>query len=665
MTKPAGPPTTLLEAAKRLRNEPHTVAGLSPEQTQKLAAQWAEKMKPILVAAARERRAIAEADLKALAGTDDGDGVTLDDALNFLLSPAGAHLQKVLESAVAPDNAIPLLPGLDDTPDPPPYVTPPKDSFEAHLREARVGDAFGLSSQHMLRAAVKGFAELTGKNGKIDEEKVKGAAPLTSALYTLIAEKAGGAKNTVPGQKLVGLGTDVITRVGRGIDAEPIRARMKGFDAVVADLLQGKQPLKGMKVVAIQHVLPTFSGVLDALEAAGVARADMRVIGKSYSTVDEMYAWMLGQGYDVHDSSFGGDAANVEATLVAAAKDTLTELFADVDPKTSTERFLLADDGGKLLHCLHTHFPEYAHLCSGFEQTARGIQVLDKMLAEGQPVLCPVVNMARSELKSKSEIPLIGENIVFDSLAYLDELKLPHPKTATVLGYGPVGEQAARALAARGIDVVVYDPSPDSQEKARAKGYRVMDRDAALGAADLVVGCTGRGAVDVTEEHAKLKNGAVLVNGASGNHELGTQHFGQKGRWFLEMAFEPDRFQLKNGAASAMFQGKSIPLGTGDLGSPSMHRVLKDKKTNSEVLVLRSGHVVNLGKDLPPEFIQVTRALVFASIVQSSTEKSAGVVDVDANIQAMIEGHINNDLARLGLSMKDPDFSSLQSWELG
>ena len=153
-----------MERAKLLRSEPHSIAGLSPEETKKAEAKWLERMKPILVQATRERRAIAESDLQALNASGDGDGVTLDDVLDFLLSPAVAPLQGMLESAVAPDNAIPILPGLDDTPDPPPYLTPPKDSFEAHLREARVGDAFGLSSQHMLRAAVKGFAELTGKN---------------------------------------------------------------------------------------------------------------------------------------------------------------------------------------------------------------------------------------------------------------------------------------------------------------------------------------------------------------------------------------------------------------------------------------------------------------------------------------------------------------------
>ena len=152
-----------------------------------------------------------------------------------------------------------------------------------------------------------------------------------------------------------------------------------------------------MKVVAIQHLLPTLSGVLDALQAAGVEKSDMRLIGKSYSTVDEMYAWLNGQGYDVHGGSIGGDAGSVEGRLVEAAKDTLTELFAGVTPPAKgaapgslKPQFLLADDGGKLLYALHKYFPQYAPLCAGFEQTARGIQVLEKMQADGIPGQCPV-----------------------------------------------------------------------------------------------------------------------------------------------------------------------------------------------------------------------------------------------------------------------------------
>jgi hypothetical protein len=95
-----------------------------------------------------------------------------------------------------------------------------------------------------------------------------------------------------------------------------------------------------------------------------------------------------------------------------------------------------------------------------------------------------------------------------------------------------------------------------------------------------------------------------------------------------------------------------------------MHRVLKAKDTGKEVLVLRSGHVVNLGRDLPPEFIQVTRALVFSSLLQSTTEQKAGVVDVDPAIQALITQAIADDLGPRGLSFATPDFSQLKPWDL-
>lgn len=659
-------PRTYLELARREAGKPDRVAGLTVEQTAAANARLAALLKPVVVEAAREGRALRASDLKTLDQTPAGRGLTLDDVLDFLLSPAGASVQQVLEQVVQPARHIPLIAGLDDEPDPEPWSTPPKDSFEAHLRAARKADPIGLHGQRLLGAAVTSFAEATGANGRIDEGQVKAQGPVASALYVHIANKTAGRSqpNPVPGQKLAGLADDVVARIGRGVDVAPIRGRMKAFDAVVAQLIGDTKPLAGVKVVAIQHLLPTFAGVLDALEQAGVARQDMRLIGKSYSTVDEMYAWTVGQGYDVHKDSIGGNAASVEERLIEAAKDTLEELFDGVDPKTSTQRFLLADDGGKLLYALHKHFPQYAHLCSGFEQTARGIQVLDTMQAEGLPVQCPVVNMAKSALKNDSEIPLIGENIVFDSLRYLDELKLPAPKTATVLGFGPVGAQTAKALLARGIDVVVFDPDPQRQAAATAMGCTVLPREEAMGRGDLVVGCTGRGALDVVDEHALLKDGAVLVNGASGNHELGTDGFGRRGRWFMEMHFEPEKLQVRRGRLSCHFGGKPLELGSGDLGSASMHRVLRARDTGKEVLVLRSGHVVNLGRDLPPEFIQVTRALVLASMLQSTTEKTAGIVDVDQKLQDLITKAMDEDLTPRGLSFERPDFTKLAPWDL-
>jgi len=659
---------TLIDRARAEAGKPFRIGNLSAAETEKVRVAFEARMKPMLLDAARERRALREADLVSLKGLPDGDGLTLDDVLDFLLSPQGAHLQQALERVSAPDRTIPLLPGLDDGPTLSPWNRPAPDTFVANLREARTADPSGLSQKNLLVTAAQSFAEATGKNGRIDVGALATQGKTASALYTFIAEKTGQTpqKNPVAGQKLVGLNHQTVVRLGRGVDITPIRSRMKAFDAVVDALVPaGQKPLQGVKVVAIQHLMPTLAGVLDALEHAGVARDDMRLIGKSYSTVDEMYAWLNARGYHVDEGSIGGDAGSVEERLIEASKTVLDEVFEGVDPQTSKQRFLLADDGGKLLYTLHKFFPEYAHLCSGFEQTARGIQVLEKMQAEGTPVLCPVVNMAKSELKANTEIPLIGENVVFDSLQYIDEMQLPKPKTATVLGYGPVGEQVARALMARGIDVAVFDPDPTRQERARSAGCATPPRDVALGHGDLVIGCTGRGALDVVDDHGLLKDGAVLVNGASGNHELGTQHFGKPGRWFLESAFEADRLTVRGGLMSANFQGQRVTLGSGDaLGSASMHRIMRAKDTGKEVMVLRSGHVVNLGRDLPPEFIQVTRALVFGSLLQSATEQQAGIVDVDAKLQSLIGTEVDKDLAALSQSVAAPDFTRLASWDL-
>jgi S-adenosylhomocysteine hydrolase len=651
---PSPAPRTLRQMADDEAKAPDP---LTPEQK----AAFEQKWLPSHLALLKEELAKHRADLQDLDKKAPGDGMTLDDVVDFLRTPQGTAIARKLEKQLAPDET-----SLGEDPK---WKNAPRDHFEETVRkELAAADpmGFGLDPNVIVRALAKGFAEVTGRDGRIDEKALHAEAPGTGGkIYDYVTDVTHRAPlpNNAPGTKLLGLDDATVARVGRGIDLQPILDRMPGFDAVAAKLLDGKQPFKDVKVVCVQHLLPTFAGVLNELEKGGAKKEDVHLIGKSYSTVDDMYAWTVGQGYDVDPQSIGGNADSVEEHLVEAARQKLTELFDGVDPKTSTQRFVLADDGGNLLYTLNKFFPQYAHLCVGFEQTARGIQVLQQMQKDGTPVLCPIINMAKSDLKAATEIPLIGENVVFDALQDLDEMKLPQPKTATVLGFGAVGQQTVKALQRRGIDVVVYDPSPEAQAAARAAGLKVASQQDALGAGDIVFGVTGHGAMTL-DDYKYLKDGAVLVNGASGNHELGTEAFGTKGRWFREMAYEPDKLMVSDTGVSAMFQGRRVELGQGDLGSPSQHRIVKDHETGKEALVLRSGHVVNLGSDLPPEWIQVTRSLVFGSMVQALNTKDPGIVDVDPKIQQLIRDTVESDLKSKGLSLEHPDFRKVASWDV-
>jgi hypothetical protein len=95
-----------------------------------------------------------------------------------------------------------------------------------------------------------------------------------------------------------------------------------------------------------------------------------------------------------------------------------------------------------------------------------------------------------------------------------------------------------------------------------------------------------------------------------------------------------------------------------------MHRVMRAKDTGKETMVLRSGHVVNLGRDLPPEFIQVTCALVLASLLQSATETKPGIVDVHAADRALTATEVKRDLKAIDQSIEAPGFTRLASWDL-
>jgi len=196
----------------------------------------------------------------------------------------------------------------------------------------------------------------------------------------------------------------------------------------------------------------------------------------------------------------------------------LQEMFKGVDPKTTNKRFLLLDEGGKVLKTLHESFPEYAHLCVGVEHTDRGVQLL-----EDYELKCPVINIAQCEAKKRYESPMIGESVVASIEGELSALDISiAPKEACVLGYGAVGSNVAASLERRGYKVFVYDKDPEKMKQASLDGFHTGERDDMLSHAHLLIGATGRGSLSL-DEFDKLPKRAVMANAASGRHEFGLE----------------------------------------------------------------------------------------------------------------------------------------------
>lgn len=630
--------------------------------------------------------------------------VPLAKALDYLYSPAGdralaplrAELNNSGTNEAQFDIAIPLLPGEEDTYKPT-RITLPSDPFSrATLQWLFERQLHGADAHACLPQAILSVVAASTTDNSLCSAAV--ASQFGSQAGFLV--DAAGRSNVTAQRSTVKyqqLEPDITRRVveSKSFDFTPRMPVLKAVENAAPP-----SAFSGWQMASVQHLLPSTLHMYELFERLGLINQQTGVLGKPYSTHEDTYRMMQVRGYAMrpesrrassrqeqeavrneappeawraelkadieHHGSYEKAIAARRLKLAdsgeqtkAAAKAMLSRLFAGLDPANETQpRFLLLDDGGKLVLALHEYFPEFAHLCVGVEQTDRGIQILEKI-----ELRCPVINMARSEAKKRFESPAIGEIVIHSALAQLlqanPSLQLQE-KQATVIGYGAVGRASADALRRRGFLVRVFDIDPAKMKQAEDDGCEAVPRDEALKQAHLLVSATGRTTIELSEYEA-LPDGAVLVNAASGNHELGTNKPTTLGFF---SPFDPTLRINKNGLAWQQFRGQMIFLGDHYADDDMMHQVVVTPSGKRQLL-LRSGNVVNLGFGLPPEFVQLTLGLLAESCLQATTApKTTGLVDLDHTRQDRVIAGTKDHLAEQALALETPDFRHLASWSV-
>lgn len=489
----------------------------------------------------------------------------------------------------------------------------------------------------------------------------------------------------------------VMTQLGASKPAPTaLAARMPVLRELAAHL---PADFSRFEMVAVQHLFPTTGVLFDTFAEHGVDPTRSSVLGKNYSADPEVMVRLHGGGWSVVAENikpgirqepgevFGSlDRLPEEIRFhadaqVAPVYHRLAQLFEGVDPAKTDRRFLLLDEGGKLVKLLHTYFPAFAPLCVAVEQTDRGIQEVEKI-----DLKCPVINVARSAAKKTWESPMIGENVVAAALAQIQDLHPslePSPKVASIIGYGAVGKASADALRRRGYTVHVHDTDPAKLAAARKDGCQPATREEALAKGALLISATGRTTLEPAD-YDLLPRGAILVNAASGNHELGAHLISEVANQIeeeklaargplkpFEVQFLPDLDERPvhpyedgqdtlddDGQWRTSFAGRQLSLGSSLDDDQMRHRVVRTPAGN-EVLLIRSGYVVNLSDDIPPEFIQLTRSLIYAACAQATKAKTPGLIALDQSAQDFIVKRTHAHLAKAKLSLAAPDFRKL------
>lgn len=252
-------------------------------------------------------------------------------------------------------------------------------------------------------------------------------------------------------------------------------------------------------VVVVTHALCDRGPFLDALSKV----ADVAVVLIKPHSVDEVARISLSQNYPLEVADRAALAVGPRAIRL------LGERVGD-------RPFAVLDMGGYFAPAAREVAEHFGSNCLGFiEDTENGQRRYERILSLAPPVL----SVARSPLKAPED-HVVGHSIIFSIERLIRECgQVIQGRTATVIGYGKVGRSTASALAARSVDVRIVETDPVRAVEARAHGFQILAKHAALEESDLVVCATGNGSLE-GGDFDRIKPGAFLASVTSSDDEI-------------------------------------------------------------------------------------------------------------------------------------------------
>lgn len=361
--------------------------------------------------------------------------------------------------------------------------------------------------------------------------------------------------------------------------------------------------------VLMQHLLDTQIPTLDALKRLGMSPARTTVVGVPYSASDLVVDELRDDGWDVRVPPL--DLHLWEEDVRAALHERLAAALKH-------HRDILVMDDGGLVAKLVAHDPvlkEHAAIFRIVEQTRRGITVADE---EG--ALAPVVNVAQSWGKFV-EGPMIADSVIGKLVGRLEKVGVSSfkGKKVGVIGAGTIGLPIALELKKLGADVTVLDPSTEAQKDAKKSGLKLAgDRGEFFGAQDIIIGATGIQSI-TADDLPLLKDGAIIGSASSKLVEIDVGALADLSR------------DSKRRERSKIVDDESHP--------PSLKYTLAKGR---DITLLGRGYPVNfdgLQENIPPEQIQLTRALMVLALLQAADSKVPGVkrLEPEAERQLLAE----------------------------
>lgn len=310
------------------------------------------------------------------------------------------------------------------------------------------------------------------------------------------------------------------------------------------------RPLEGIRISLSIHLEAKTAYLSKVLAAGG---AQMAVTGSNpLSTQDDVVAGLAADGIDVfawYDATPEEYQMHIERTLDHAPH-------------------IIIDDGGDLIHCLHTrkqHLLEGVY--GGCEETTTGIVRLKAMEREGV-LKIPMMAVNNAMCKHLFDNRYGTGQSVWDGINRTTNL-IVAGKTVVVAGYGWCGKGIAMRAKGLGAKVIVTEIDPVKAIEAVMDGFEVMPMDLASEYGDVFITATGCEKVIVAKHMEKMKNGAIMCNAGHFNVEISIPDLESLAVNVSESRKNITGYTMKDGRVLYLLgEGRLVNLACGD-GHPA------------------------------------------------------------------------------------------------
>ena len=182
-----------------------------------------------------------------------------------------------------------------------------------------------------------------------------------------------------------------------------------------------------------------------------------------------------------------------------------------IDKALEIEPDIIIDDGGDLVHQIHTKRRELIpKILGGSEETTTGVKRLQNMEQRGE-LAFPMIAANDAYCKYLFDNRYGTGQSTWDGIMRTTNLVVAG-KNVVIAGYGWCGKGAAMRAKGLGANVIVTEVDPIKAIEAVFDGFRVMPMSEAAKVGDIFLTLTGDKDIITAEHYPLMKNNAVLAN---------------------------------------------------------------------------------------------------------------------------------------------------------